>query len=1264
MFEITGAEIAELNDADLRTLVARLCEADLRQAGLPVSAVTAGGDQDAADGGLDVRVDLPSSAILSGFIPRPATGYQVKVPDMPRRAILKEMRPKGRLRPVIQELASMNGAYIIVSSNGSTADIILQRRRKAMREAVATGCDAEALVLDFYDRERLASWVRDHPGLIPWVREKIGQPITGWGSYANWASPGESLDAEYLLDEKSRLHDWQSLQEGPLSIEKGMRRIREALALPKRAVRLIGHSGMGKTRLVQALFDERIGYQALDPALAVYTNMADQPEPSPRELVRRFVQNRQRAIFVVDNCPPETHRALAMICNEPESTLSLITVEFDVGDDDPEGTEVFRLEPASDDIIKQLLECKTPQLSQVDRRRIAEFSGGNARIALVLAHTVRRGESIANLADKVLFERLFRQGRPQDEGLLRAAEICSLVYSFNGEALEGEAAELPFLAELAGFTMDQLYRYVAELHSRDLVQRRSQWRAVLPPAVAIRLARQALAGMPPEKTASSFLKKASARLLKSFSRRLGYLHDCEAAQGIVKSWLSNGGALSDLPRLTPLDIDMFRNVAPVAPDAVLEVIERAASGENSDAFFDVSSPGRRSVISLLRSIAFDANLFQRATLLLSRFVMAEPPDHNSDSARGPFLNLFQLLLSGTHASINQRLQVIDSLIGNEDARSQSCGLDALDALLKSYHFSSSYSFDFGARPRDYGWHPTTNDDTAAWYKVSIEYARRVALSHGPSCAKARSILAGNFRDLWAVVGAVDELESMASAIAAECFWSEGWIAVCDTIRHVKGMSPDLADRLRALEAILRPDDLLQTARVYTFSATWDAIGIGDEKTREESESASSVHRFAFEMAERLGREIATKPDVLSLLLPDLVRGDLGRRRQFGHGLAVGAENLPEMWQTLVNALAGTPENERNTEVFYGFIRGAASLDAKAHHLLLDAAVDDSILGPWFPILQTSIDIDKRGVKRLEAALNLGLAPIWTYVHLCNTTDAIPTNTLRRLILKIASLPDGYNVAANILKMRLYSVTESGPAIDRNLVQCGRELVKQFTIEHSGEMPDGDLGEIVKACFKGKDAAKDTIIVCRRLKAGLSEYRFHRHHCIRLLAGLFGTQPLITLDEFLGDRPFNTRYNPMMAFGSGRWNPLDEVPTDVLVDWANVDPKTRFPLLASAITPLTKDDDKSEPVWSPMAMQILNLAPDRVAVLDGLSSHISPSGGWGSHADELERRRALLRVLISDADDKVVAWARAKDVELVRMIEQKRHCERREDESFE
>jgi hypothetical protein len=115
MFEITGKDIAALNDTDLRSLIGLLCEADLHRGNLSASAVTWGGHQTAKDGGLDVRVALPAGSTIDGFIKRPATGFQVKTPNMQRAKIIAEMKPGGLVRPVIAELARESGAYIIVS---------------------------------------------------------------------------------------------------------------------------------------------------------------------------------------------------------------------------------------------------------------------------------------------------------------------------------------------------------------------------------------------------------------------------------------------------------------------------------------------------------------------------------------------------------------------------------------------------------------------------------------------------------------------------------------------------------------------------------------------------------------------------------------------------------------------------------------------------------------------------------------------------------------------------------------------------------------------------------------------------------------------------------------------------------------------------------------------------------------------------------------------------------------------------------------------
>jgi aspartyl/asparaginyl beta-hydroxylase (cupin superfamily) len=105
-------------------------------------------------------------------------------------------------------------------------------------------------------------------------------------------------------------------------------------------------------------------------------------------LASDLLAERRRVILVVDNCPPDLHQKLSEIVRVSDSTLSVITVEYDIREDQPEGTDVFTLEVSSTELIEKLVARRFPQLSQVDCRTIAEFSGGNARIAIAVADTV------------------------------------------------------------------------------------------------------------------------------------------------------------------------------------------------------------------------------------------------------------------------------------------------------------------------------------------------------------------------------------------------------------------------------------------------------------------------------------------------------------------------------------------------------------------------------------------------------------------------------------------------------------------------------------------------------------------------------------------------------------------------------------------------------------------------------------------------------------------------------------------------------------
>lgn len=964
MLEITPDDIAALADDDLRALVAHLCEAEVRKHNLSAAAVTWGGHQDATDGGIDVRVDLPIETKISGFIPRATTGFQVKKPDMPAHAITNEMLSNGRLRPSIEALASKNGSYIIVSSTGSVSDIALMDRRRAMADAVSNCASAGNLALDFYDRTRIASWVREHPGLVPWARSKAGRHIAGWQSFGSWASPQEAPDAEFIVDDAVRIRRPIDHDDG-LTATTGIVLMREVLSQAGSSTRLVGLSGVGKTRLVQALFDSRVCDKSLDPALALYANTSDGPDPVPVGMVSYLVVAKMRSIVVVDNCPPDLHRRLTEVCKG--SSVSVLSLEYDIREDQPEGTEVFILEPSSLEITEKVLRRQFQRLSEIDTRRVADFAGGNFRMALALARTVGNGEGISGLTDDQLFERLFHQRQAPDHSLLQAGEVCSLLYSSDVDT-ESVDSELALLGSLVDQSAAQLYANVAELQRRDLVQARSHWRAVLPHGIANRLAARALKNIPISNIEARLATNAPVRVKRSFSRRLGYLHDNADARRMVERMLAPKGLLSTQMAWDALHIEMLANVAPVEPGEVLRVLETQVASPNQTSF----SYEDHKLIRLLRSLAYDPIYFDRCSNLLVDLAI-EDPDQDNCQATSALKSMFFAFLSGTHATIEQRIGVMEDLVCSLDSKKQRLGLELLKALLESWRFSSAYEFEFGSRSRDYGYNPTFVQ-LKTWFARVVQSVQRLASLDLPGVAEVPGVLASAFRDLWVRVHIYDDLENVTRAFASKGYWREGWIAVRQTLSSYRtdDATAQRRARLVSLENELRPADLVQKVRSVVLSSRGFSVRLGDYE--DDDENPTIAYERTETMAKELGEQTINDEHSLTILLPELLSGS-GKLDSFGLGAGSTTREPAKHWQMLKEGIAALSAEKRSMQFLVGFLAGLDSKNPEMAASLLDDAVFDPILGSHFPTLQCAVSIGESGVRRLRESLTLGLASI-------------------------------------------------------------------------------------------------------------------------------------------------------------------------------------------------------------------------------------------------------------------------------------------------
>jgi len=134
------------------------------------------------------------------------------------------------------------------------------------------------------------------------------------------------------------------------------------------------------------------------------------------------------------------------------------------------------------------------------------------------------------------------------------------------------------------------------------------------------------------------------------------------------------------------------------------------------------------------------------------------------------------------------------------------------------------------------------------------------------------------------------------------------------------------------------------------------------------------------------------------------------------------------------------------------------------------------------------------------------------------------------------------------------------------------------------------------------------------------------------------------------------------------NPIDDLPTEVLLEWCGLASAERYSLAARLVTVVTGGENGAAAQWTPAARALLEEATDPVAVLSNLVSRLRPTSWSGSMAAILSSRAELLHELCDREDHALAEYAREAYATLQREIAAEREWEtkhsRERDERFE
>ena len=1245
-FELESSDISNLNGKDLRELVARLCEAELIRQEIQTSCVLWGGAQEAADGGLDVRVVDAIPLLKPGFVSRENTGFQVKKNSMSKAACKKEMLDKGMLKTVIGDLLEKKGAYIIVSGKDDCSDKMLSERILGMRSAVGGLAGSQDLHIDFYGRDRLNTWLRQYPEVALWVRSRLGKPLSGWQPFGRWAStPVNNNDDEFLLDEHPCVIDMNSHHKEPIAVSDGIRLVRERLRRSGSVVRITGLSGVGKTRFAQALFESDVCENALPKANVIYADLGEDLTPTASELVSYLIANDFSSYLVLDNCPPDIHRKLQKQVSSNQAKLSLLTIEYDISDDRPEETEVIHIESSSEQTVSKLIQKMFPSLGRVNADKVAEFSGGNARIAIALASRVGADETLANFSDEDLFQRLFYQRKGTTESLLESAEVLSLVYSFNVSPKEFDD-ELSVLSIIGGLERDRLCRSHAELLRRLLSQKRGNWRAILPHALANRLARRALQNIHPDKINAELLKAENLRLFKSCAHRLGYLHDFEPARDLVHTWMEIDGPFNNIAQCNGELITALTHIAPVCPDVVLMAIENASGDPR---FCSRENPHFYTFVQLLGKIAYEDQYFDRAAGLILRFAETEKAGENHNSIVSQLVSLFALYLSGTQTTPTRRHSFVNRMLNSGDLRQLEIAQEILRSAFKTSSWTSYRELDFGARSRNFGWEPTTYKERLDWYVGYIELLVPFLDSDNKLRSNwAKAILANHFVGLWNYAGCFDILENIVRKYGAGGKWPDMWMAIKRTIHYNgKKHTPELFKRLEALEQFAAPADIYSEIEAYALTNTRDHVEV---RVGDYSENLETLHQ----KIEKLGELASSEPDYLERLAPRLWEKHIDALWSFGKGLAKGLSDQRLTFDTLVRLMKKQELEVVQPILFCGFIAGVHSCDPGLSRKLQESVLDVPELKQYFVNILSATPIAPWGVKKLIELAKAGELEAWRFqqIGFGRVHESIPDDDLSELLSALNDLADGIFSTIEILQMRFFTEKGSNYSPSDGLRSVGRQAILKMLSMHMDEISRQQfhgMDNVIEECLSAPATENEIRDIINLLCNGFETYRLYDGFELEtVIAYLVENYPELVLDRALDS---DNSEQLMLSLFKDDFNrgcsSLNLVPTERLINWCkgNQDNLIKVANAVSAYTPLNKDsqllENPKEVILSHNIKSLLDAADNKALIVETIYTNTFPTSWSGSRADIVEVRSKAFKELLVHSSSEVREMAEIK-----------------------
>jgi len=1255
-FEVTGAHIGALSAPHLVILSRRLLVAEAAKNRIPPDAIHVGSNLTAADGGVDASIQWAGVPDRTPYLPSRNCVLQVKAAAItPAKAAEDILTTAGDLEPAIRAALDVGGTYIMLCNHAYVGREVAKRAAAIIEAAQAQGVKVNAAQVAFRDADQIATWVNEHPQVATWVQEQT-QPglATTFKTYNHWAGRHEH-ETPFVDDER-------------LAAVRAA--VRPTVEQEREVVRLVGLSGLGKSRLVlEALADDvDAGYRPAD--LVLYGIETELGSTTVKGAVQFLADIGKRAIIVIDRCSAETHTDLAAIVRRSNSRLSLITIDHEIPRGPlPPGTHL--VERASPAVIETLIKSLQPGLPTEDVRRLVKFANGFPQLAVLSALAWVADVPLATVTTDFLIEQVvIGNSLLNKDEVLQGAKLLSI---FGLLGLRDEAAvELGQAAAIFDvLSAEQLRAIFADLVHRRVAQPRGRFITIQPRPIAHSLAERQWQEWGPDKW-DEILTQAPARLREKAAGQLALLNRSDISFEVTRHVCRRGGPLDGYEAVCDAaNASVIDRLSEVDGKATGELLERVFDALPDGALKDFGGDARGEIRWAVQRIAFVPATFELGAMLLFRLALTENESWGNNST-GQFKSLFPAYLGDTAADGAARLSLLDELIAEDEPAQNMLLIEALEKAIEVMHFSRSVGIESqGLRKALEPWTPR-NEDAVAYIGECLKRLLRFALVKDEVGVRAKRALANDFRALVGT-GFIDFVESAVTQIvtAHGRYWPQALASLGDIITYDEGAMPkEVADRVRAIIAMVSPDDLSGRLKLLVTEMPWDYPT--DEKLDFDVREMRQQ-----EAIDDIAGEALQYPEILAAELTALSTGEQRMAGPFGAALATKADDKLFWLWAIMEAYRAAPGGNQNPELLTSYLAELAKTKPRLVETFKRRAIKAPTLGHIVPLLSFKMEIPAADIPLVLKGLKSGTVPpnaiyAWTFggrLAKCEPADVAP------LFSQVLSAPDQSSLGFDLIGMYTHGREDRLEQLRPQL----REAAENALAKSSNNMHDHHFTKLMRWLLIKGDSDADARAVAlsltrqllERVEAGsLSDERRIRP----LLPLLLREFPEIVWPQIGNAITSNPKasWRFQHALGKGysfrqsqEKAPIQELSEDKLFAWCYANPDIAPAFLINILPLLTKDEQGGKGhQFTSTVRRLIDEFGERDDVQQALVANMHTFGWSGSLTTYYKRYEQPLTSLHKHPKAGVRRWARKISDSIAKQITQEQQSDDEQEAQYD